>query len=190
MSNEVRLSELFRHTYEGGSTSSGDEIHHQLMNGLGCLMNVGDNLDACTRAVALASIASAIRRFRDLGECPTSMYFAETFPSLSEKDRARVLQLVIPHLVSTSNCYDNAQWFIGSAIELELYPLIHLTFIEDAMNSPDPRIRIHGAIALTHLPLSYWEEKKQLERRTFLLEQLKRDGHELVRLAINELPKT
>lgn len=188
MSNEVRLSELYHHAYEGVSTTPDDEIHHQLMNGLGCLMNVSDNLDDRSRGVAFTTIASAVARFRTRGECPSSMYFAETFDSISFDDRARVLQITIPQLVSTSLLEDNAWWFIEAAIQLDLCSLLHLTFVEDALVSPDPMIRAFGTRALIEIPMSYWDEVQQHERRALLIERALKDEHELVRKAVTSHP--
>lgn len=188
MSNEVRLRELYRHAYGGVSTSSGDDIHHQLMNGLSYLMNVSGDLDDRSRGVAFATIASAVARFRMRGECPSSMYFAETFDSISFDDRARVLQLTIPQLVSTSLLEDNAWWFIEAAIQLNLCSLLHLTFVEDAMVSPDPMIRAFGTCALIEIPKSYWDEVQQHERRAQLIERALKDEHDLVRKAVTSHP--
>lgn len=189
MSDDVRLSELYHHAYAGATTASGDEVHHQLMDGLSCLMNVSGDLDAFTRAVALSTIASAIARFRTRDECPTYMYFAETFPSISEQDRACVLLLTIPHLISTSNCAENAWWFIEVAIKHELCSLLHLTFIEDAMNASDPSLRFLGASALVALPISYWDNSHQYGRRNQLIERALKDENELVRQAVTNRPE-
>ncbi|HCT43636.1 MAG: hypothetical protein CMJ35_03180 [Phycisphaerae bacterium] len=112
------------------------------------------------------------------------MYFAEAFPSISEKDRCCVLYLAIPHIVSTSNCTENAWWFIETAIELELFSLLHLTFIEDAMFTTNPSIRAAGASALLDLPISYWDQAQQHERRAQLIELARQDESELVRQII------
>ena len=108
------------------------------------------------------------------------IYFAETFRSFSKDIRETILLLLIPQIVKTTGeC--QLVWYIDKAIEEEMYALLHLAFVEGALISEDEIMRAMGAYALVELPLTYWKDVEQLERRAFLVNRTLNDSASSVR---------
>ena len=67
-----------------------------------------------------------------------------------------------------------------------MYALLHLAFIEGALISEYEIMRAMGAYALVELPLTYWKDAEQLERRAFLVNRTLNDPASSVRREIEE----
>ena len=176
---------MYEHDYFEPNTRPEDEDHHQLMDALGELMDLDDDLSGQRKVVALASLATALCRWQRQDDWPMQIfiYFAETFYSFNKEIRETILLLLIPQIVRTTGV-SQLVWYIDIAIEDELYALLHLSFVEGALVSDDEIMRSMGAYALVELPLAYWKEVEQLERREYLIRRTRNDSASSVRREI------
>jgi len=178
---------MYEHEYFEPNTRPEDEDHNQLMDALGELMDIDGDLNEQRKAVAFASVATALRRWQGHDDWPMKIYiyFAETFRSFSKEIRETILLLLIPQIVKTTG-EPQLVWYIDKAIEEEMYALLHLSYIEAALVSHDEIMRAMGAYALIELPLSYWEDVEQQKRRVYLIDRTLSDPALSVRREIEE----
>jgi len=173
---------MYSHVYGESGNLPDELIYRQLEEALSTLMGIGDELTAQSQEIAMASIAAAIRKYQASSDWPRLSYmqFLETWRSIPKSARESVLTLTVPHLDSSEP--DPAfLWFIDEAIELGLHALLHITFVESALKSDDDYVRSMAAYSLIQLPVSYWEDAGQIERRTKLFEQVRKDPSPSVR---------
>ena len=96
--------------------------------------------------------------------------------------------LTIPQIINARGD-PKLVWYIDTAIEYEMYALLHISFVESALVAEDKTMRAMGAYALIELPMSYWKNARQLDRRAFLIERTLNDPVKLVRMVIEESRK-
>jgi len=176
---------MYAHDYFEPNTRPEDEDHHQLMDALGELMDLDDDMNGQRKEVAFASLATALCRWQRHDDWPMHIYiyFNETFYSFNKEIRETILLLLIPQIVKTTG-ESLLVWYIDIAIEEEMYALLHLSFIEGALVSDDEIMRAMGAYALIELPFAYWKDAEQLNRREYLLKRTRNDSASPVRREI------
>lgn len=182
-----RLHNMYAHDYFEPNDRPEDEDHHQLMDALGELMDVNNDLTDLRKAVALASLVTTLRRWQDKEDWPRQIhiYFVETFPSFTNEIRETILFLLIPQIIKAKDL-SFSDWYIDEAIEQKMYALLHLSFIEGALVSDDETMRAMGAYTLKKLPRAYWKDGEQQERREYLFNRTLNDSSSLVRQVIKE----
>lgn len=182
-----RIHNLYAHECFEPDARPEDEDHHQLTDALGELMDVNEDMNEQRKAVAIATLATTLRRWQSHDDWPIQIviYFAETFRSFSKDIRETVLFLLLPQIVKSIG---NPQlvWYIDKAVEEEMYALLHLSFVEVALVSDCEVMRAMGAYALNGLPLKYWKDVEQIERREYLFKRALKDSAISVRSEITE----
>ena len=177
-----QINRMYLHVYGESGDLPEEMIYRQLEEALHTLMGIGDELTAQSQEIAIASVAAAIRKYQVGKDWPSLSYmqFAETWGSIPKFARETILTLTIPHLTSSQR-HPALLWFIDEAIEMKMNALLHISFMECASESDDWYIRAMAAYTLVQLPVSYWEETGQLERRAKLIARAKLDPSSKVR---------
>tara|TARA_R110002073_G_C9389468_1_gene573639 strand:+ start:445 stop:1017 length:573 start_codon:yes stop_codon:yes gene_type:complete len=132
-------------------------------------------------AVGEAIISTVLHQIQFQGGWPYSYYllFAESWRSLNSSTRIALLNQIIPKLASAMGS-PGTLWFLDAAVEHKMYPLLHLSFIETALFSPDVTLRSYAAYLLVQIPVVYWVNVNQQKRRSELVEFALNDSAEQV----------
>lgn len=177
-----QLDDLYSYVY-GETRYPFEEADYRLLEAaLNQLMDIDKESVFQMKKVAKAALVSAIQKFQAHKDWPSLIYMLilVSSGSISRANRELILTLTVPKLASSQG-HPSFLHFIDDAIEMNMHALLHITFVESGLTSEDDYTRAMATYALVSLPLSYWKETRQENRRAHLVERMSTDPSPSVR---------